>query len=162
MTNEVFKRLCWIFIKRANRENTIRKYLSYYNLRGAPEELAAVMSMYNIRMDNEVFSDLSDYIDSISEKIFIKSSLWGLFFCSIIIYFFAKGLSTFWPKADFLILEYVVLFFAVGAVYKILSDMFYSIFMHRKVFEWIVALENRVKVIDFIAEKEKRKRAKNG
>ena len=40
--------------------------------------------------------------------------------------------------------------------------MFYSIFMHRKVFEWIVALENRVKVIDFIAEKEKRKRAKNG
>lgn len=153
LSERILKRLLWLFIKIANRENATKQYLEYHNMSGSSSDLHSAMGWYNIGVDDHCYDSFLKHIPVVEKYSKFVSKLLVLCLLCIGVY-----LTFFYYNnyRDIHIAKRITIGFSFGLSAKTLSDLFFRIIFDHNCISWIENYEHNTKVIDFLKEKEKR------
>lgn len=154
LSGKVFKRLLWLFIKKANKQKIVARYLQYNGMPDTPQNLNFVMCCYKIKVSDDLFQEFDKKVESIISKSNIISIALSAFL-TIAINFVI--LSTNILSGILGAVYYVgAIIFSYVAIWIILQRKLHVYFFNMFCLKWIDEQENRLKVIDFQPYLEKK------
>jgi len=153
LSGKVFKRLLWLFIKKANKQKIVERYLQYNGMLDTPQNLNVVMCCYKIKVSDDLFQEFDTKVESMISKSniisIVLSALLTIAINFVIINLRLSGMlgAVYYVGA---------IIFSYAAIWFILQRKLHVYFFNMFCLKWIDEQEHRLKLIDFQPYLEKK------